>query len=122
MELLTLEQVYYVGELLGVIAVVASLIYLALQLRQNTLSIRMSSIQALSSDYIGFVGMVAQSEGLADVFLHGLENIESLANTDRIRFRMILSHMFRILFWRTMSGLRTHHLPMSLQLLRRLPT
>lgn len=52
METLTLEQAYYLGELLGVIAVVASLIYLTLQLRQNTLSIRMSNVQALSSQYV----------------------------------------------------------------------
>ena len=52
METLTLEQAYYLGELLGVIAVVTSLIYLALQLRQNTLSIRMSNVQALSSQYV----------------------------------------------------------------------
>ena len=98
METLTLEQAYDLGELLGVIAVVASLIYLALQLRQNTLSIRMSNVQALSSQYVGFVDMIAQSEELADIFLRGLEDMENLAKTERIRFRMIVSHMFRILF------------------------
>ena len=40
MESLTLEQIYYIGELIGVFALITSLIYVGKQLQQNTEQMR----------------------------------------------------------------------------------
>ena len=42
-----------VGEILGAIAVVATLIYLTVQLKQNSLQIRLSSSQTAANNYSG---------------------------------------------------------------------
>jgi len=52
METLTLEQAYYIGELVGVIAIVGSLIFLTLQVRQNTQIIRTGAMNQLSSTLV----------------------------------------------------------------------
>lgn len=51
METIALEQMYYIGEIIGVIAVIASLLYVGKQLRQNTQAIEATSRQgALDAD------------------------------------------------------------------------
>ncbi len=47
---MTLEQAYLISGTFAGIGVVASLIYLAVQVRQNTLSLRISTGQAVSED------------------------------------------------------------------------
>lgn len=46
METMTLEQIYYIAEIIGAIAIIASLIYVGKQLRQNTQAIQAAARQA----------------------------------------------------------------------------
>ncbi len=55
METITLEQMSYIAEILGVIAVIASLIYVGIQLRQNTESIEAASRQAALNEETNFL-------------------------------------------------------------------
>ena len=43
METITLEQVYYIGQTLGVMVVIASLLFVGLQVRQNAQALRVST-------------------------------------------------------------------------------
>lgn len=45
MEALTLEQAYYIAEIVGVLSIVISLTYVAAQIRQNTMAIRSDTAQ-----------------------------------------------------------------------------
>ena len=49
MEPLTLEQAYYIGELIAAFVVIVSVIYLALQVRQNTQVILTSNTHNIST-------------------------------------------------------------------------
>ena len=62
METLTLEQAYYIGELFGVVAVVTSLIYLAIQLRQNTKSIRLGTLHDNTTLWVRIMNMHGHSQ------------------------------------------------------------
>ncbi len=46
-----LEQLYYVGELVGVLAIIASLIFVGMQMRQNTRALKSNAAQASAADY-----------------------------------------------------------------------
>ena len=46
---MTLEDLGNLGEFIAAVAVVVSLVYLALQIRQNTRSVRDSAFQAVAS-------------------------------------------------------------------------
>ena len=47
---MTLEQASFIAEIIGVFAVVASLVHLALQLRQNTTAVRLSTLHDVKRD------------------------------------------------------------------------
>ena len=43
METMTLEQMYYIGELIATVAFVMPLLYVGIQIRQNTYTIKLNS-------------------------------------------------------------------------------
>lgn len=43
-----LEQLYYIAEIVGVVAIVLSLLFVGVQLRQNTLATRAASHHAIT--------------------------------------------------------------------------
>ena len=51
METLTLEQSYYIAQVVAAVILVLSVIYLALQVRQNTHAMRLSNFQAGSTSW-----------------------------------------------------------------------
>jgi len=75
-----------IGEAVGAAAVVASLLYLAVQLRGST---RASNVQAkLESTRLmtDFLDSLIQSPALNDLFLRGREDIESLSSEEYYRY------------------------------------
>jgi hypothetical protein len=48
MENITLEQIYYIGELIAVIAVIASLLYAGKQMKQNTEAMQVNAASAVA--------------------------------------------------------------------------
>ena len=86
METLTLEQIYYIGELIGVFAVVASLLYLAIQLRQNTKSIKLSTMHDNTSLWITVMNMHSHDQETTDLWYKGLYDYDNLTDKERTRF------------------------------------
>jgi hypothetical protein len=89
-----------IGELVGAIAVVASLIYLAIQVRQNTrqiaLSLESSRLAAFEQNVEA--GNRARELLIADpsvteLFLKGLRAYRSLPRTDRFRCNMLFRNL-----------------------------
>lgn len=80
-----------VGELIGAVATVGTLIYLALQVRANTRALRAASIQTMMDgprDRI--VGPTIQNREIADLHARGLTSFEGLDKTDQVRFTWLL--------------------------------
>jgi len=76
-----------VGETVGAIGVIGSLIYLALQIRKSDQSARAESMQALwdgSRDRLLAPGSI--NPQLSDLFAKGLTNFEALNNSEKRRF------------------------------------
>jgi hypothetical protein len=89
------------GEIVGAVAVVASLVYLAVQIRQNTRqlshSIEAARIASLernieSSNHLREILIL--NPDLAELWLSGLEDFCSLKGVERIRFEMLLRNIF----------------------------
>lgn len=75
-----------VGELIASLGVVGSLIYLAVQIRQNnvasTVSAKLVSTQLLSQFVDGFI----QDPDLMELWLRGRMDYDALSDSDRLRF------------------------------------
>ena len=84
MEAMTLEQSAYLAEIVGVFAIVASLVYLGFQVRQNTRTTRLETVQAISTERNSWMDMIASSRDLAETYHRGTFDFQRLDATQKI--------------------------------------
>lgn len=82
---MTLEQLAYLGEIFAALGVVASLIYVARQLGQNTAMMRVAAAsEGVERDY-EIVAPMLQSRELTEVWMKGDTEFSSLEPIDQTR-------------------------------------
>ena len=89
------EAIGAIGEIIGAIAVVVTLIFLLAQLRQNTRSLGMST-RARVTDTIANTLAVLQDADFADIATFGFVSYEDLPPRDRLRFASFILRMLRV--------------------------
>ena len=75
---MTLDQLAGIGEIIGGIAVVISLVYLAIQIRRNTEAERTSTYQSIVSDFGALNNTMASTPELSHLFVQAMENYHQL--------------------------------------------
>jgi len=73
------------GEVIGAIATVATLLYLALQIRANTKQARLTNWGVLAERYMSVYSQTSNFE-LADVIIRGRNNFNSLNEAEKLAF------------------------------------
>jgi hypothetical protein len=96
MENITLEQFNYIAEIVASVAVIASLIYVAIQIRQNTATNKLISAQNLSHEVRAGSAIAAANSYLADIHLRGMKDVESLSPSERHQFYLYLNNTYRV--------------------------
>jgi hypothetical protein len=91
----TLQDLGSIGEVLGALGVIISLIYLAVQIRQNTRSLRASSRQAVLDGQSNFATLLLHNDNMARVYRVGIEDIGKLTDDERVQLDALLVTMFR---------------------------
>jgi hypothetical protein len=76
--------------------VLVSLIYLAVQIRQNTRSTRASTVQSVVADILGINLACAQDPELSRAYQEGMENSENLSEADQRRVAHIFFGLFKL--------------------------
>jgi hypothetical protein len=94
---MSLSDLAAIGTLVGGIAVLASLIFVGVELRQNTRAVRATASQAHTANWQQIMNTFVENADVALLWRNGLKNLESLADDDRIRFIALASGIFR--FW-----------------------
>ena len=84
-----LETLGNVGEFVGGLAVIITLAYLALQVRQGTASVRASSVQELTENMLRSAEALGRPEN-AELYLRGASSYSSLTPEEKLRFGLIL--------------------------------
>jgi len=95
METINWEAVSAIAELLGVVLVVASLVFVGWQLLQNTQAIKTSTSQSHVDTFMTIAVKVSEEREFATVFHTGAFNPEDLDDIDRVRFIGFMSAIFR---------------------------
>jgi hypothetical protein len=90
----TLEQLGNIGELVGGIAVIASLLYVAVQLKQNTKITKSSVRQSIASRASEFQLAVAQNDQILAVGTKLFQR-EKLLPQEQVRLHFVLGCLFR---------------------------
>jgi len=92
---MTLQDLGNLGEFLGSIGVIGSLVYLAIQIRQNTGSVRSAAYQAAVASSVDAASRFASSETLSEAFDKGVRDYETLKGPERYRFGAYAYGLFR---------------------------
>ena len=90
------DAVSAVGQIVGALAVVISLIYLAVQMRQNTRAVRGTSFQAVTDAFNQFNLSIAHDKELARIFRLGSQGIGNLDEDQQIQFAFLCLSAVRI--------------------------
>ena len=89
-----LEALGNLGDFIGGLAVIATLLYLAVQVRQNTQLLRANALAASSAANVSFNHLLGSDPAVARVFQLGLENFTSLPEEEQRQFLSLLRGLF----------------------------
>ena len=91
------EAIVAIVEVVGLLAIVISLIYVAVQVRQNSQllertiqSVRTQTYQYLVEDF-NFYRQLLMDREVAELYIRGLADFKSLAPAERVQFNMVAS-------------------------------
>lgn len=87
------EAIGAFADLASAIGVIATLGYLALQVRQNTRALRAESQRALFDSGTATSLQLAQDEKLARLFMKGLQDFHALSEEERTRFSFLMGNL-----------------------------
>ena len=91
---MSLDDLGNIGELVAAIGVIASLIYLAVQIRQNTRSVRAATHHSSARAATESQNVFAQSNDLARIFRTGSRESGELTEDERQRLDAMLLSIF----------------------------
>ena len=95
---MNLEQLANVGEFISGIAVIASLIYLAIQIRQNTQSVKSSTLATNTTNWSSMLVSLADA-GKSEAYLSGIVGKEDIGAPHFLQFAQIARAM--LVSWET---------------------
>jgi len=83
---MTIGDLGSLGEFVGAIATVATLIYLAIQIRSNTRAVQSAAAQAVHENYATWYQLLASDSELSQVTVNGLRDYSSLSEAEKAQF------------------------------------
>jgi len=81
-----LSKILQVGELIAAVAVVVSVGFVIVEIRENSEAQVRSTTQAVVGDYIGSLEQFVENPGLACLYIKGAQDYRSLSGSERLRF------------------------------------
>jgi len=101
---MNLDAIGNIGEAVGALAVVVSLVYLAIQMRLNTASVRSATHQSIVATSATTNAVIAQNKELARIFRVGCDELNQLDDDERVQFSFLVSQFIDIF-----ENLYLHH-------------
>ncbi len=83
-----------VGEILGAVAVVATLLYLSKQIRQNARAVQVAALRDTTAQWNHWSELLASSPDLAEIVARGNNSYKSLPEVDALRYGTFIQTFF----------------------------
>ena len=83
-----------VAEVIGAIAVVVTLIYIAKEIRQNSHALEISALRDVTAQWNDWSNMLAGSADLADIVTKATRSYEGLSESEALRFGAYVQSFF----------------------------
>ena len=93
---MNLQDLGNIGEFVGSIGVVISLVYLAVQISAQNQEAQASITNSLSQQWLSFMSGVAADKELAHIWMNGLNDFNSLEQHDKVRFAAVMSQFVQV--------------------------
>jgi hypothetical protein len=90
------EAIGAIGEVIGAVAVVVTLVYLAAQIRHNTMSNRNAALQTISAQNADWLSLITQDDDVARIFRAGQKDLGSITGNDLVRYGMLMTQFCRV--------------------------
>jgi hypothetical protein len=103
----TIQDLGSVGELVAAIATVATLIYLATQIRQNNKSLAETTSAAINASYASINSRISSDEQFAELFVRGRQGLDALNPVEIERFRAFIQDILNVSVYA--DGLQASH-------------
>jgi len=86
-----------IGEMIGAVAVVASVIYLAVQIRKQTQEARLAATRDLATQFQAGLDLIVQDKELCAAWGKGVQNYLGLPDEERLRIALLMQRITRVL-------------------------
>jgi hypothetical protein len=83
---MTLEAVYYISQIVAVFAVIASLVFVGLQVRDSSRAVRAATAQAVHDNYAGWYTALLGNENALATSAKGFVDLNSLTAAEKAQF------------------------------------
>ena len=96
-----------VGEIIGAIAVVVSVIYLAIQVRKQAQELRLTATREQGHSFVEFIDKISQDKETARIWLRAMTDYENMDDEDRLLASFYIQRGFRAfeqIYLHTSSG------------------
>jgi hypothetical protein len=107
------EALSAIGEIVGAVAVLVTLVYLAVQIRQNTAALRSAATQGAHDQVADLYRMLSTDSDLAMIFVRGCRSPDQLSDTETAKyFSLLMQVLFYVQNWhsQTRDGLMDNDL------------
>jgi hypothetical protein len=104
---MTLEAIYYISQIVAVVGIFASLIFVGLQIRQNTKAIKATSHHAITDSFNAINNLILSDPKVARIMRLTLAGSEAFDEDERISANyMLLANMriFETLYYQYKNG------------------
>ena len=92
---MSIEQLANIAEVFGMLVVAITLIFLTLQMRQNTRAVRLNTIHGITESFRAHYALIGGSEQVTAVFWTGLTSPQELKQVARVQFYTLMHNMVR---------------------------
>ncbi len=92
---MTIMEFGAIGEFIGAIAVVATLIYLAIQMRQNTNALKLISARSITEEIQETFSLLATNQELAEILVKA-SGESALHGAEAVRYYTLTSNLVRV--------------------------
>ena len=106
------DAVGAIAAIVGAFAVVVTLIYVAIQIRQHTRATKLSTAQNVSRDLRDALAVIANDIAMAEIHLKALNAVDTLSPAERHRFYIYMNNLYKSYenaYYQNLSGALEAH-------------
>jgi hypothetical protein len=92
--MMNLQSLAYIGEIIGTVVVILSLVYLSVQVRQNTDAQRTENYARALERLAAFQSMLSKDSDISFLFSKGLADYSNLTTQEKLRFNWSMYEAF----------------------------